>query len=552
MAHPHFASRRFLSLRLAHLPSLFISAALLISACDRPSSARDADVRASTTYQEPHRPRYHFTPPAKWMNDPNGLVYFEGEYHLFYQHYPEGNVWGPMHWGHAISTDLVHWEQLPIALYPDSLGLIFSGSAVVDWKNTSGFGVDGKPPLVAMYTYHDMAGEKAGAAVFQTQAIAYSNDRGRSWTKYEGNPVVPNPGFKDMRDPKIIWHEASQRWVMVLAAGDRIRLFASTNLRNWTALSEFGAKLGAHGGVWECPDLFPLRLEGTETTKWVLLVSINPGGPNGGSATQYFVGDFDGVTFTVDPSFAPSVQSPGTQPSPGVWVDYGRDNYAGVTWADIPAADGRRIMLGWMSNWDYAREVPTEVWRSAMTIPRVLTLHPTTMGPRLYSAPIEELRTLRTDTATMASQTVRDTLTLPMPTGATAASAEVDLTLSISPGQASEIALELTNAAGDRYRVGYDAGARRFFSDRTQTPHAFSSAFASAIHQAPRVASDSVVRLHVYLDRASVELFADGGATVITDIVFPSQDFSTVRLVVRGAPVTLQRATVAGLRSIWQ
>ncbi len=533
------------------ISSVIACAVTLLVGCRAMAPRASAVVQPAAAYQEPHRPRYHFTPPAKWMNDPNGMVYHEGEYHLFYQYYPDGTVWGPMHWGHAVSKDLVRWEQLPIALYPDSLGLIFSGSAVVDWKNTSGFGVGGEPPLVAMYTYHDMVKEKAGAAVFQTQAIAYSNDRGRTWTKYAGNPVVPNPGLKDMRDPKVIWHQASQRWIMVLAAGDRVRLFASYNLRDWQSVSEFGASVGAHGGVWECPDLFPIKLEGTSETKWVLLVSINPGGPNGGSATQYFVGDFDGSRFTIDPSFAPSIGSAGKEPSRGVWVDYGRDNYAGVTWADVPAEDGRRLFLGWMSNWDYARDVPTEAWRSAMTIPRALTLHRTANGPRLFSSPVKELRALRTETAATSSQRVSGEMLLRMPQGTTAASAEVDLEFVVAPGSTSDVALELTNAAGDRYLVGYDAGSKQFYSDRTATPRAFSPTFATAVHRAPRVSTDSIVRMQVYLDRASIEMFGDGGATAITDIVFPSQDFSTLRLIVRGAPVKLQYANVSGLRSIW-
>lgn len=484
------------------------------------------------------------------MNDPNGMVYYDGEYHLFYQHYPDGTVWGPMHWGHAVSTDLVHWTHLPIALFPDSLGLIFSGSAVVDTKNTSGFGVGDKPPLVAMFTYHDMAKEKAGSLTFQTQGLAYSNDRGRTWTKYAGNPVIPNPGMRDFRDTKVIWHEPSQRWIMVLAMGDRVRLYASENLRRWEQVSEFGSDVAAHGGVWECPDLFPIRIEGTNETRWVLLVSINPGAPNGGSATQYFVGNFDGTTFTMDPAFAPAIGAAGKDASRGVWLDYGRDNYAGVTWSDIPGEDGRRIFLGWMSNWDYASVVPTDAWRSAMTVPRVLTLHRTPAGPRLFSTPVNELRLLRGETVSMPSQRLDGSVSLRLPPGTTAASAEVDLELRIPPGTTTDVALELTNPAGDVYRVGFDAGAKQFYSDRTATPHDFSPAFATGVHRAPRIVTDSIVRMHVYLDRASAELFADGGATTMTDIFFPSQDFATMRLVVKGAAVKLQYATISGVRAM--
>jgi fructan beta-fructosidase len=521
-----------------------------LSGCHPSRTRLPETVSTSSAAAEPHRPLYHFTPPSKWMNDPNGMVFYDGEYHLFYQYYPDSTVWGPMHWGHAVSTDLAHWTHLPIALYPDSIGLIFSGSAVVDWQNTSGFGQDGKPPLVAMFTYHNLAREKAGDTTVQKQGIAYSNDRGRTWTKYVGNPVIPNPGLKDFRDTKVLWHAASQRWIMVLAAGDRVRLFASYNLREWQQVSEFGANIGAHGGVWECPDLFPIKVEGTNETRWVLLVSINPGAPNGGSATQYFVGNFNGTTFTLDPSFASSVGAAGKEPSRGVWVDHGRDNYAGVTWSDIPTEDGRRIFLGWMSNWDYATVVPTLAWRSAMTVPRTLSLHKTTAGLRLFSTPVNELRLLRGETISMPSHRFAGSLPLQLPGGATAASAEVDLEFLVPPGTNTDVALELSNAAGETYRVGYDASTKQYYSDRTATPHAFSSKFATDVHRAPRIVDDSILRMHVYLDRASAELFADGGATAMTDIYFPTQDFATMRLIVKGAPVRLRYATISGMRAM--
>ncbi|HYW49630.1 MAG TPA: glycoside hydrolase family 32 protein, partial [Gemmatimonadaceae bacterium] len=528
-----------------------IAAALVIAACRAPSPASTANPSLGATsassgaYGEPHRPGYHFTPPAKWMNDPNGMVYYDGEYHLFYQHYPDGNVWGPMHWGHAVSTDLVRWQHLPIALAPDSLGLIFSGSAVVDWKNSSGFGVNGKPPLVAMYTYHDMAKEKAGSTTFQTQGIAYSNDRGRTWTKYARNPVIPNPGIKDFRDTKVTWHEPSKRWVMVLAAADRVRFYASPDLKQWQPLSEFGREVGAHGGVWECPDLFPLRIEGTAEQKWVLLLSINPGGPNGGSATQYFIGDFDGTSFTLDSAFAQGIGAAGPEPDRGIWLDHGRDNYAGVTWSDVPAEDGRRLFIGWMSNWDYATVVPTEVWRSAMTVPRALTLQRTPAGLRLFSTPVRELRLLRGETVTLREQRIDGSTTLPLPRGGSAAMSEVDFEFVAPPGSSSDVAIELSNEAGETYRVGYDPRTRRYYSDRTGTPRNFSPKFATAVHHAPRLSTDSVVRMHLFIDRSSVELFGDGGATALTDIVFPSRDFSTIKLVTRGPAVRLRYANVS-------
>ena len=273
---------------------------------------------AQKVYNEQYRPQIHFSPKAHWINDPNGMVYYKGIYHLFFQYYPDGTVWGPMHWGHAISNDMVHWQEQPIALYPDSLGYIFSGSAVVDENNTSGFGKDGKTPLVAIFTHHDPEGEKAGSNTFQNQSLAYSLDDGKTWTKYAGNPVLKNPGITDFRDPKVMWYEPQKKWVMTLATKDHITFYSSPNLKDWTKESEFGKELGAHGGVWECPDLFPLDDNGKKV--WVFIVNINPGGPNGGSATQYFIGDFDGKTFT------PSQTNT-------KWLDYGPDEYAGITWS---------------------------------------------------------------------------------------------------------------------------------------------------------------------------------------------------------------------------
>ena len=298
---------------------------------------------------EQYRPQFHFTPKAHWMNDPNGMVYLNGKYHLFFQYNPDSTVWGPMHWAHAISKDMIHWKEQPISLYPDSLGTIFSGSAVIDKDNTAGFG---KNAMVAIFTHHNKKIEDQKTGLHQYQSLAYSLDEGKTWTKYKGNPVLPNPGIWDFRDPKVMWHTATGKWIMTLATKDRITFYSSPNLKKWTKESEFGEKLGAHGGVWECPDLFPLELEGK--THWVLLVSINPGGPNGGSATQYFTGDFDGKTFKPDAEKQK-------------WMDYGTDNYAGVTFSNTGA---RKVLMGWMNNWNYANVVPTKAWRGATTLPR--------------------------------------------------------------------------------------------------------------------------------------------------------------------------------------
>jgi fructan beta-fructosidase len=331
------------------------------------------EVETPEYYTEDYRPQFHFTPEEKWMNDPNGLVYNNGVYHLFYQYHPDSTVWGPMHWGHAVSEDMMKWHHKPVALFPDEHGFIFSGSAVIDQNNTAGFGTDDNPAMVAIFTYHNMAGEQAGTKDFQTQGIAYSLDNGDSWTKYEGNPVVENTGIKDFRDPKVFWNEQEKNWTMLLVAGDHLQIWSSPNLKTWKKVSEFGKDTGAHGGVWECPDLFPLKIEGSDEVKWVLLISINPGAPNGGSGTQYFIGDFDGKTFTTDQT-------------ENRWIDLGRDNYAGVTYNEAP--NNERIFIGWMSNWDYAGDTPTEKWRSAMTVPRELTLRKVGDDVSLFNYPV--------------------------------------------------------------------------------------------------------------------------------------------------------------------
>jgi len=507
----------------------------------------EATPAAQAGFTEKHRPQFHFSPKEKWANDPNGMVYFDGEYHLFYQHYPDSIVWGPMHWAHAVSKDLVHWEHLPIALYPDSLGYIFSGSAVVDWRNTTGFGVNGQPPLVAMFTYHDAVAAEAGSDSHQSQAIAYSNDRGRTWTKHEGNPVLPNPGeVRDIRDPKVIWDDGSGQWVVALAVGAHAEFWGSPDLKSWKKLSEFGKTLGAHGGVWECPDLFPMAVEGTGEKMWVLIININPGGPNGGSGTQYFVGQFDGKTFTPDPAFLPYVQD-----GKGVWLDYGKDNYAGVTWSDAPG--GRRLLIGWMSNWQYANKVPTEIWRNAMTIPWSLSLKKTGEGYRLFSQPVKELEALRMATYSLDKTEIAGSLSLTEQLGFSPRLSEVELEITLPEGAAGSFGLELSNSKGESYRIGFNAATNQFFSDRTKAGDAaFSEDFAKQPSVAPRFSKDKTLRMRLFFDVASAELFADGGATVMTEIFFPAEDFSQLSLFADGGTVELSGGKVHQLKSIWQ
>src|SRR6185503_11403082 len=312
------------------------------------------------------RPEYHFTPPQNFMNDPNGLVFFDGKYHLFYQHNPFGNVWGHMSWGHAVSRDLIHWEHLPVALHEEGGNMIFSGSAIVDWQNTSGLGNDDNPPLVAIYTGH--------SEVEQNQNLAYSLDRGRTWMKYEGNPIL-SIGARDFRDPKVFWHKGTQKWVMVTALSDqhKVRFDSSSDLKHWTHLSDFGPS-GAVDGIWECPDLFPLTAEGQPGLgKWVLKVDALKG-----TGAQYFIGEFYGTRFIND-----------TTDDQILRVDYGNDFYAAQSWSDEP--NDRRIWIGWLNNWHYANLTPTSPWRGLFSIPRELHLRQYPEGLRLIQKPIEEL-----------------------------------------------------------------------------------------------------------------------------------------------------------------
>ena len=467
---------------------------------DKPEAAAEIDV-------EPYRPAFHFTPVSGWMNDPNGMVYDGTQWHLFYQYYPDSTVWGPMHWGHAASTDLVHWKHLPIALYPDSLGYIFSGSAVLDSANTSGFGKDGVMPLVAIYTNHDTTGEKSGKQDFQTQSIAYSLDKGNTWTKYAGNPVLKNPGIRDFRDPKVQWYAPGKKWIMTLAVADHIAFYSSPDLKQWTHESDFGKTAGAHGGVWECPDLFAMECGGE--TIWVLIVNINPGGPNGGSACQYFTGHFDGATFKANHTETK-------------WMDYGTDNYAGITWSNT---GNRHIFLGWMSNWQYGQQVPTEKWRSAMTIPRELSMQK--VGDQYYvaSTPVKEMTVLQGDKITMAEGSGH-TIDLTADTGVNPASGRLTFTLD----KAASFALEIANASGDTLVLGYDAAAKQYFIDRSKSGLVnFEQGFGKK-QVAPRLSADDMLTIDLVLDKASVELFADGGLTTMTAIFFPRKPLTGIML----------------------
>lgn len=659
---------------------------------------------ADALYAERHRPQIHFSPVQQWMNDPNGMVYYDGEYHLFYQYHPYGNTWGPMHWGHAVSEDLVHWEHLPVGLFPDRNGAIWSGSAVVDHDNTTGFGTKGKPPLVAVFTQHDhLAADLGKSKRYQSQGIAYSLDNGRNWQMYENNPVLKSPDIPDFRDPKVFWYEPDRKWVMSLAVRDHIRFYSSPDLKSWEMTGSFGGDWGAVDGVWECPDLIELEVEGEAASRWVLLVSVGHGGPNGGSGTQYFVGDFNGKTFTLDPgehdrmratpevfpkgmvfedfnadlanwshdgdAFLVETETDGNgetrsflssglggeaatgvsrsksfeiaspyinfrlsgrddpdrlgmrlviegqtvrnttgdrlprlqlkswdvrefigktavleifdaarggwgivavdditfadaparrREAPVNWLDYGTDNYAGVTWSNVPERDGRTLFIGWMSNWKYAQVVPTERWRSAMTLVRTLSLKRTARGFEVYSSPVSEVRSLRTGSRDLFKGSVVGERVLADNIDADA----FELTLDITAGKQDVTELVLSNEHDEQVVFRVDAANNRYMLDR-------SASGAGVLIDACREVCDrevedklldiqtipfrhggQVLSLHMIVDHSSIEVFINDGETAITTLVFPTQPYNRVE--VRTDSVALvDDAKLHHLTSIW-
>jgi fructan beta-fructosidase len=451
----------------------------------------------NTYNDEPYRPSIHFTPEKYWMNDPNGMVYLDGEYHLFYQYNPYRSFWGNLSWGHAVSKNLINWEHLPTALFPDKSGDIFSGSAVIDKNNTAGFGENA---MIAIYT-------SSGAR--QNQSLAYSLDKGRTFTKYEANPVLTDENIIDFRDPKVFWHKETNKWVMSLATSQTITFYGSKNLKEWEKLSEFGDGIGGHGGVWECPDLFPLTYNGQ--TKWVLLVSINPGAPNGGSGTQYFIGDFNGTAFKADNMSYP------------LWLDYGKDNYAGVTWNNIPESDGRRIFIGWMSNWQYAEAVPTMTWRNGATLPRTLTLKSHPDGyPVLTSEVVSELDEISEEW-------------VPLSNSEEAYHLDVDnkayqLEINMAIPASNTTILKLSNDAKEEFVITIDRDATEFRTDRTKSGKVnFSSNFPS-INTAPLYVNSENITLTLIVDNNSIEAFINGGIVQQTNLIFPQKLYNAINI----------------------
>ena len=430
-----------------------------------------------TANREKFRPAYHHTPAYGWMNDPNGMFYKDGVYHLYYQYNPYGSMWENMTWGHSTSKDLIHWEAQPLAIEPDALGAIFSGSCVVDKQNNQ---------VVAFYT-------SAGKA--QVQSMAISKDNGLTFEKYAGNPVLVSTE-EDFRDPKAFWNPDIQKWNLVLAVGQEMRFYSSSNLKDWTYESAFGQEYGCHDGVWECPDLMKLPVRGTDKQKWMLICNINPGGPFGGSATQYFVGEFDGHKFTCEHKDTR-------------WMDYGKDHYATVTFDNAP--DGRKIALAWMSNWQYANQVPTKQFRSANSVPRDLDLFEHNGQTYCGVTPSKELLALR-------GQTV----------------GKLPKTCEIVVDVKGSTEILLSNTLGEQVVMKYDAAKQTFSMDRTRSYASFSEAFP--VETIAPTYGD-IKQLRIFIDNCSIEAFDAEGKMAMTNLVFPNEPYNNIK--VKGGKATI-------------
>ena len=433
-----------------------------------------------TTNSEQYRPLYHHTPAYGWMNDPNGMFFNDGVWHLYFQHNPYGSQWENMTWGHSTSTDLIHWTFQGDPIQPDAWGAIFSGSSVVDKNNTAGFGENA---IVALYT---SAGEN------QTQSMAYSTDNGKTFTKYDGNPIITS-NVPDFRDPHMFWNEDIKKWNMILAAGQQMNIYSSDNLKDWKFESSFGAEYGSHGGVWECPDLMKMKVRGTDKEKWMLVCNINPGCPFGGSATQYFVGDFDGHKFTCE-----------SKPEVTKWMDYGKDHYATVTFDNAP--NGRHVALAWMSNWQYANQVPTMQYRSANSIPRDLGLFEYKGNTYCSVTPSEEITAARSK----------------KPSKSLSEACEMVVNLK------GDATITLSNSKGEKVVMTYKAKDETFSMDRTLSGKTdFSSDFA-AITTAP--VYGKMNKLRIFIDKSSIEVFDNDGKMAMTNLVFPTRPYDKVTI----------------------
>lgn len=463
------------------------------------------EIKLSDTFdasnRETYRPVYHHTPVYGWMNDPNGMFYKDGVYHLYFQYNPYGSMWANMTWGHSTSTDLAHWTYEGTAIVPDAWGAIFSGSCVVDKDNTAGFG---KGAVVAFYT----SAKSTPWGDVQSQSMAYSLDNGKTFIKYEHNPILTSTE-RDFRDPKVFWYAPGKHWVMMLAVGQEMQIYSSGNLKEWKKESSFGTMQGAHDGVWECPDLVEVAVEGSKEKKWVLICNLNPGGPFGGSAAQYFVGSFDGKKFVNE------------SPTQTKWLDWGKDNYATVTWSNAPA--GRCIALGWMSNWQYANNVPTTQYRSANTLARDLTLYK--VGGELYlkSKPSPEIKKARAEEKKIPAFEVKGNYEVASLLADNKGAYEIEMT--IENKGTSKIDFSLMNEKGEKVAMYYDVVRKQFVMDRSASGIVGFSRDFPAVTVAP-VRNTDQMHLRLFIDRSSVEAFGEEGEYVMTNLVFPAEPYN--------------------------
>lgn len=480
-----------------------------------------------TANRETYRPAFHHTPRYGWMNDPNGMFYKDGRWHLYYQYNPYGSKWQNMTWGHSVSDDLVNWEHLPEAIRPNGLGSVFSGSCAVDHDNTAGFGSDA---VIALYT---------SAGTSQMQSLASSTDDGLTFNIYPSNPVLTLES--EARDPKVFWNDSTKEWNLILAHAldHEMLIFTSPDMKSWTLQSSFGKGLGAQGGVWECPDLFELPVAGTNEKKWVLLCNINPDGPFGGSGTQYFVGDFDGKTFKADTDAAGNVSTK--------WLDYGKDHYATVTWSDAP--DGRRVALGWMSNWQYAADVPTMQFRSANTLPREMGLFRTPDG-EVYasSAPSPELEALRGKLAAKVKKTTvgrkARSFALPSENGGIC-----EILMDIEASKAKTVNIGLSNSQGEKVVMQYDPAAATLSFDRTQSGITDFSEGFPAVTVTPTHEASGRIALRIFVDRSSMEVFGNDGEFVMTNLVFPRTPYTALSVSAEGGNAKVENLKIYSLKS---
>ncbi len=459
-------------------------------------------------YSEQLRPQIHFSPPKNWMNDPNGLVYYQGEYHLFYQHNPTESRWGNIHWGHAVSKDLLHWEHLDIALKPDQYGLMFSGSAVVDKNDTSGF-FDGEEGLVVIYT--TALPQKNKDFYLQQQCIAYSNDKGRTWHKYEGNPVIENETWQDFRDPKVFWHHKTDSWVMVVTQGKKVKFYRSDDLKNWKFASDFSCNAFYFEGVWECPDLIELPVEGEDEQKWLLQVGVQDNSRAGGSGVQYFVGEFDGYQFK---NLNPNQKT--------FWVDYGQDFYAVQSWSNLSETENREVWTAWMNNLSYHEAIPTNDWKGVLSIPRELKLKKYNNDYYLKQKPIKELNKLKTNIESILEHDLTNDFNCKLDFDPF----EVNFQAEIN----SKDKLNVNLIRGNNLKINllYDRKNKEIVLKRSFSIDKKIGKFFNDTHTAVIEDDKENIDIQLIMDRSTLEVFINEGEIVFSDLVFPEDDGSTI------------------------